>query len=52
MDELQTINEHMVIRDTIGYDAIKDIGLHDLPQVIRFLQIVWNYQKICKIIKK
>ena len=49
MDELQIINEHMVIRETIGYDAIKDIELHDLPKVIEFLQIVWNYQKMCKI---
>lgn len=49
MNELQIIKEHMIIRETIGYDAIKDVKLHDLPQVIKFLQIVWNYQKMCKI---
>jgi len=49
MDELHIIDEHMVIRETIGYDGIKDIELYDLPQVIKFLQIVWNYQKMCKI---
>lgn len=49
MDTLQIIDEHTIIKETIGYDAIKDIKVHDLPEVIKFLQIVWNYQKMCKI---
>ena len=46
MDKLRTINEHIVIRDTVGYDAIKDIEVHDLPGIIDFLKIIWNYQKL------
>lgn len=50
MDALQTIDEHTVIRETVGYDAIKGIEVYDLPQVIDFLQIVWNYQKMSNML--
>lgn len=46
MNELQTIDEHILIRKTCGYDAIKDIDVFDLPNVIQFLKICHNYQKI------
>jgi hypothetical protein len=44
-------NEHQIIRDTIGYDGIKEIDPIDMPQVMDFLQIVWNYTKMHKILK-
>ena len=50
MDDLKIINQHQLIRDTIGYDAISGIDVVDLPDVLRFLKIVDNYSKICRII--
>ena len=49
MNPLQIIDEHDIIRETIGYDGIKDVDLWDLPAVLQFLKIVYNYQKIKRI---
>jgi hypothetical protein len=46
MSDLNIIEEHIIIRETVGYDGIKDIDVFDLPEVLRFLKIVHNYQKI------
>lgn len=45
------VNEHTVIRETVGYDGIKEIDPIDMPVVLDFLQIVWNYTKMHKILK-
>ena len=52
MSKLQTIDEHMIIRETIGYDVISEFEIHDLPVVLDFLKVVWNYRKMCEIEKK
>jgi len=52
MNELQTIDEHILIRETVGYDVIKDIDVFDMPQVLQFLKICQNYTKMCGIDKK
>jgi hypothetical protein len=52
MNAIQTIDEHIIIRDTVGYDGIKDIEIHDLPSVIEFLKIVHNYQRMNHLINK
>ncbi|MCK9415846.1 hypothetical protein M0Q97_04230 [Candidatus Dojkabacteria bacterium] len=44
----KTLDEHMYIRETVGYDFIKNVELEDLPQVIQFLEIIWNYTKMKK----
>jgi hypothetical protein len=49
MNPLQIIDEHDIIRETVGYDGIKDVDLWDLPAVLQFLKIVYNYQKLKKI---
>lgn len=46
MNPLQIIDEHMIIRDTVGYDGIKDVELWDLPAVLQFLKIVNNYMRM------
>jgi len=48
----ETMDEHMVIRETVGYDVIKDVELHDLPNVLQFLKICWNYTKMKNIGEK
>ena len=45
----QTIDEHQIIRETVGYDVIADVKIEDLPSVIDFLRICNNYVKMQKI---
>ena len=49
---IDIIDEHIIIRETIGYDGIKDVNLVDLPEVLKFLKIVHNYKKIKKLSAK
>jgi hypothetical protein len=49
MNELQTINEHITIRNTIGYDLISKIDVCDVPNVLKFLKIVDNYINMSEI---
>ena len=49
MTDIDIIDQHIIIRETIGYDGIKDIPLEDLPEIMRFLKIVYNYQKMNQI---
>ena len=49
MNRLQTIDEHMLIRDTCGYDTISKIEVFDLPVVMEFLKICDNYSKLKRI---
>lgn len=50
--KLQTIEEHILIRDTIGYDGIRNIDVFDLPTVMEFLKIVNNYNRMSNIMNK
>lgn len=52
MKTLDLINEHQVIRETVGYDFLKDIELHDVPEVIQFLKVVYNYKKMNQLNKQ
>jgi hypothetical protein len=52
MNPLDVIDEHQIIRETVGYDLIKEVELHDLPQVLGFLKIAYNYQKMNHLIKE
>ena len=52
MDSLDIIDEHIIIRETIGYDGIKDVELWDLPGVLQFLKVVYNYQKMLNLEKQ
>ena len=49
MNALDIIDEHIIIRETIGYDKLKDIALEDLPSVLEFLKIIYNYQKMSQL---
>ena len=46
MKSLEIIDHHIVIRETVGYDFINKIEVHDLPEVIKFLTIVYNYTRM------
>jgi hypothetical protein len=49
---LEIMDQHIIIRDTIGYESIKDIEIYDLPQIIEFLTIIWNYTIMSNLIKE
>lgn len=49
---LQTIDEHLIIRETVGYDVIEKFEVWDLPSVLDFLTIVHNYLKMDGIKKE
>ena len=49
MKDTEIITEHIIIRETIGYDALKEIDVHDIPKVLSFLRIVHNYIKMKRI---
>jgi hypothetical protein len=52
LNAINIITEHQIIRNTIGYDGIKEIPLEDLPHVLHFLKIVDNYQRLKRIEKE
>lgn len=52
MNKLQTIQEHITIRETSGYSLIEKIDELDIPEVIEFLKVVHNYLKMEKLIKQ
>lgn len=49
MDDLKIIDEHIVIREIIGYSMLDKIDVVDMPEFIRFLKIVFNYKKMSEI---
>jgi len=49
MNNIEIIEEHIVIRETIGYEALNEIPVENIPQVLSFLRIVHNYIKMKKI---
>ena len=46
MNQIDLIDEHQIIRETVGYEFLNNIELHDLPEVMKFLKIIYNYKKI------
>lgn len=46
------VNEHQLIRELVDYDLIEKIDPNDIPQVLDFLQVIWNYEKMCEILKE
>ena len=46
MNALDLIDEHIIIRETVGYEFLNDVELVDLPEVMKFLKIVYNYKKL------
>lgn len=46
MEELKIIEQHELIRKTIGYSLISKLDTVDIPPVLSFLRIVDNYLKM------
>jgi len=52
MNNLKTIEEHIVIRETVGYERLNDFDVIDIPEVLKFLKIVHNYIKMKEILRQ
>lgn len=46
MRPLDLIDEHQIIRETVGYEFLNSVELCDIPEVMNFLKIIYNYKKI------
>lgn len=51
MSDLDLIDEHIIIRETVGYEFLNGVDVIDIPEVMRFLKIVYNYNKMKSIEK-
>lgn len=45
------IEEHLIIRETVGYEFINNIAIEDIPEVIKFLKVIHNYNKMNRLNK-
>lgn len=52
MSDYDIIDHHIIIRETIGYDGIKGFEEHDIPSVMQFLKVIYNYNNMNKIHKE
>ena len=48
---MDIIEEHILIRETIGYETLNKIDVCDIPTIISFLRIIDNYVKMKNKIK-
>ena len=46
MNALDLIDEHQIIRETVGYEFLNNIELVDIPEVMKFLKVIYNYKKL------
>lgn len=46
MNTLDLIEEHIIIRETVGYEFLNNIEIENIPEVIKFLKIVYNYKRM------
>jgi len=43
MNDIELIEHHILIRETIGYELLSKIDVFDISCVMKFLKIVNNY---------
>ena len=52
MTSLDIIDEHILIRETVGYEILNQVDVMDVPEVLAFLKIVYNYNRMNKHLNK
>lgn len=52
MNHIDIIDEHLVIRETVGYEVLNQVPIEDMPKVMEFLKIVYNYNRMKKVVKE
>ena len=52
MNTLDLIEEHIIVRETVGYEVLNNIEIEDIPEVIKFLKIIYNYKRMTNLKNK
>ena len=52
MDHIDIIDEHLIIRETVGYEVLNQVPIEDMPKVMEFLKIVYNYNRMKRVVKE
>lgn len=48
---IDLIDEHLIIRETVGYEFLNKVAIEDIPEVLKFLKLVFNYTKMKQLDK-
>ena len=51
MNHIDIIDEHLIIRETVGYEVLNQVPIEDMPKVLEFLKIVYNYNRMKRVVK-
>jgi hypothetical protein len=46
MNELELLNRHTEVSETIGFDIFKDCEPIDIIGLYDFARVIWNYEKM------
>lgn len=52
MNNIKIINQHILIRNTIGYELLSKTDVYDISILLSFLTVVDNYCKMKKHVNK
>ena len=52
MNHIDIIDEHLIIRETVGYEVLNQVAIEDMPKVMEFLKIVYNFNRMKKAVKE
>ena len=52
MNHIDIIDEHSIIRETVGYEVLNQVPVEDMPKVLEFLKILYNYNRMKKVVEE
>lgn len=52
MNHIDIIDEHLIIRETVGYEVLNQVPIEDMPKVMEFLKIVYNYNRMKRVVEE
>jgi hypothetical protein len=52
MKDIDIIDHHLIIRETVGYEILNDVDIFDMPKVMEFLKIMYNYNRMKRVEKE
>lgn len=52
MNDLNIIDHHLIIRETVGYEILNEVDIFDMPKVMQFLTIMYNYNRMKRVAKE
>lgn len=50
MNEFELLNRHTEVSETIGFDTFKDCETIDIISLYAFARVIWNYEKMVKLL--